>query len=298
MQINLLSPTQQARFHAGCALRHVGKTFSALWGSRAARLCLVLCVAAVIFALLPGCASSGGGWNPLRSWFGRKAAAEAKAEAKTVVVEDTVVQAAQVEVVKTGVALRAVAMEHPESRAVEVANRTNANAAALLNQRAPLTVAQMEEAIATANGLLSAETAKREAAEKAQQSTEKENRNMAEELGTLRADLKRLGEERKAEAAANLETANQLRAANIWKWTTTAASAVFAVGMLLYRANAFGMATRLAGGLAQLEQAHGTGTADLARGALDVALDTADKNKIFAALKVVAPNIAHRVSNS
>ena len=256
----------------------------------------VLCLA--LFAL-SGCASQGGGeWSPLSAWFGRKAAAEARTEAKADKVEDATVKAAQKEVEKAKVAVGVASTEHPESRSVEVAKRTIGNASNLLNQRSPLTVAELEEAVATANGLLSVETAKREQAERNQSATERDNRNMAEELGALRAKLADLGEQRKAEAAANLATANELRAANIWKWASTAASALFAVGMLAYRANAFGIATRVAGGLADLEKAHGTGVADLTRGVLDSALDSGDKNKIFAALKTLAPTIAQRVSAS
>jgi NADH dehydrogenase/NADH:ubiquinone oxidoreductase subunit G len=255
----------------------------------------ILCLALLA---LSGCASQGGGWNPLSAWFGRKAAAEARTEAKAGKTEDATVKAAQKEVEKAKVAAAVAAAEHPESRAIEVVNRTVGNASALLNQRSPLTVAELEEAVATAKGLLSVESAKREQAERNQAATERDNRNMAEELGALRAKLTEQAEGRKAEAAANLATANELRAANIWKWTSTAASALFAAGMLAYRANAFGIATRVAGGLADLEKAHGTGTADLARGALDSALDSGDKNKIFAALKTIAPAIAQRVSAS
>jgi ElaB/YqjD/DUF883 family membrane-anchored ribosome-binding protein len=224
--------------------------------------------------------------------FGRKAAKEVKLEGKAATLEDAQVDAAQVEVVKTGLALAAA----PASRPVEVAKRTNSNAAALLNQRKPLNAATLADIQATVAGLLSEEVAKREAAERAQSETEKRNQGMAQELEDLRTELKGIKADRIAEAANNLAVANQLRAANIWKWTSTAASVIFAVGMLAYRANAFGLATRVAGGLVDIERQHGAGTADLARGALDSALDMGDKNKIFSALKVLAPDIAKRVS--
>jgi len=255
----------------------------------------VLCVVLFLFA---GCASQGGGWNPLKAWFGRKAAAEARTEAKVDKAEDATVKAAQKEVEKAKVAVGVASTEHPESRSVEVAKRTIGNASNLLNQRSPLTVAELEEAVATANGLLSVETAKREDAEKRQAATERENRSMSEELGALRAKLADIGEQRKAEAAANLETANELRAANLRSWGLGALNVVLAVGVFAYRANFLGLATKVAGGLADLEKSKGPETADLARGALDVALDTGEKTKIFAALSRIAPAIAHRVSTS
>lgn len=247
--------------------------------------------------VLAGC-STAGGWNPLNVIFGRQAAAKQATQVKADAGEDAAVQAAQVEVVKTGVALAAAEKENPESRPVAVAKRTNANASALLNQRRPLTVADLQDAIATAEGLLSENVAARKAAEEKQGSTEKTNRELSEELGRLREKIDSLTKKADAEAANNLATANALRWANIRAYAGMAGTFLFGVGMFIYRANGFGFATRVAGGLADLEKKHGTDTADIARGALDVALDAGDKNKIFAALKTIAPNIAHRVAAS
>ena len=247
--------------------------------------------------VLAGCSSAGGG-NPLNAIFGRQAAAKQATQAKADAGEDAAVQAAQVEVVKTGVALAAAEKENPESRPVAVAKRTNANAAALLNQRRPLTVAELQDAITTVKGLLSENVEVRKAAEAKQGTTEKDNRALSEELGKLREKIETLTAKADAEARANLATANKLRWSNIWAAVSTVGTVAFGVGMLLYRANAFGMATRVAGGFVDLEKKHGAETADLARQFFDSALDSGDKNKVFAALSKIAPHIATRVSNS
>jgi ElaB/YqjD/DUF883 family membrane-anchored ribosome-binding protein len=179
-----------------------------------------------------------------------------------------------------------------------VAKRTNANASALLNQRRPLTVADLQDAIATAQGLLSENVAAREAAEEKQGEAEKTNRELSEELGTLREKIKTLDAKAATEAAGNLATANKLRWSNIWAAVGTVGTVAFGIGMFLYRANGFGFATRVAGGLADMEKKKGAETADIARAFLDSALDAGDKNKIFGALTKIAPAVAHRVSNS
>lgn len=247
--------------------------------------------------ILAGC-SSAGGWNPLNVIFGRQAAAKQAAKVDETATEDATVTAAQVEIVKTGVAISSAEKENPGSRAVAVAKRTNANASALLNQRRPLTVADLQDAIATAEGLLSENVAARKSAEEKQGEAEKTNRELSEELGKLRAKIEMLDAKAATEAAGNLATANKLRWSNIWAAVSTVGTVAFGIGMFIYRANGFGFATRVAGGLADMEKKNGAETADMARAFLDSALDAGDKNKIFGALAKIAPAVAHRVSNS
>lgn len=282
-----LSFLTQAGLHAGCSVKHAGKAAVALWSCRPLRYVVLFCVLCIVLFLTAGCTSTSS-WNPLNAWFGRKANAEAKTEAKASAVEDKSVTAAQVEVVKTGVALAAAAVEHPESRPVQVAQRTNANAAALLNQREALSVAAHDEAVATAQGLLSAETAKREAAEKAQAQTEARNRDMGEQLEKLRGQLKQLSKERAEEAAKNLALANELRAATIWKWAGTAGSVLLGLAAVAYRLNLGRFQTGAAEVLARLKQTHGDEVAGTARSVLDAVLHTGEQKAVFRAFTAIS----------
>jgi len=269
----ILSDEKQALFHFGCSCRHVGQGFAALWRSSWFRLLGAALIVAIALCFT-GCSSTGG-FNPLRSWFGRKAAAEQKAEVKAGVLEDKTVDAAQVEVVKTGIALEAA----PPSRPVEVAKRTNDNAEALLNQRKPLNAATLAEVKTTVAGLLSVETAKREAAEKAQLATEKQNQTLSQELEQTRADLKELAKARAVEAANNLELANQLRWANIVKYAGIAASTLLSLAVIAYRLNIGRLQTGAAEVLAKLQASHPE-AATTARSALDAILHTGEQRGV------------------
>lgn len=217
-------------------------------------------------ALFAGCATATGtrrSWNPLDWIYGRKAASAATSEAKATTAEAEMVQAAQVEVVKTGVALDAARREHPESRPVEVAQRTNANAAALLNQRQPLTVAETQDAKATADGLLSEEKGRRAQAEAAQEKAEGTARKLSEDLGELRARLEALKGEVANESANNLRLANELRAATLWKWVSTAGAAALGLLALAYRLNLGNLQTGVGEALGHFQKKYGTSDDDL-----------------------------------
>lgn len=223
-------------------------------------------LAALALALLAGCATATGtrrSWNPLDWIFGRKAAAVATTEAKATTTETALVHAAQIEVVKTGEALAAAREENPESRPVAVAQRTNANAAALLNQREPLALAEQQSALDTVRGLLSQETARREAAERAQQEAEGSARKLSTELGELRARLEALKGEQAQEAATNLHLANELRAATIWKWTSTVGAAALGLLALAYRLNLGNLQTGVGEALGHFQKKYGTSDEDL-----------------------------------
>lgn len=263
----------QALYHGGCSFRHAGKALVAGWRCLPLRL-LGLAGLLVIVMLLSGCASrpSGGflGWM-----FGRKAAAVAKTEVKVSTLEDTLVDNAQVEVVKTGLALQAA----PPSRPVEVAKRTNANAAALLNQRKPLNAATLAEITELTQGLLSEETAKREAAEAGQRQVEGRNGELSQELEAMRGKLKALGPERDAEAANNLAMANKLRWSNIVAYSGMALSTLLGIAAFAYKANLGnfrGATAELLGTLRKKDPA----SAEVATTVFDAALSKGEQNKV------------------
>lgn len=263
----------QTLYHGGCSFRHAGKALLAGWRCLPLRL-LMLGGLLACLVLLTGCASkpSGGflGWV-----FGRKAAAVAKAENRVVTLEDTLVDNAQVEVVKTGLALQAA----PPSRPVEVAQRTNANAAALLNQRKPLNAATLAEITELVGGLLSEETARRGAAEAGQRSAEGRNGELSEELEAMRGKLKTLGAERDAEAANNLAMANKLRWSNIVAYSGVALSTLLGLAAFAYKANLGnfrGATAELLGTLRKKDPA----TAEVATTVFDAALSKGEQNKV------------------
>lgn len=224
--------------------------------------------------LVAGCATSGGVvqsfWSSI---FGRKAAAVQKAEAKQGTLEDKAVTAAQVEVIKTGVALAAA----DDSLPVEVARRTNANAAALLNQREALSVAVQDDAVATAKGLL----ARAEAAERSQQATEATNRTMSAQLASVRAELKKLATERDEEARKNLTLANELRSATVVKWAGVAGSTLLGLLAIAYRLNIGRLQTAAGEVLAHVQEKHGKDAADAARSVAGVVLHTGEQKGVY-----------------
>ena len=271
----VISPLLQARLHAGCAFRHSGKALVALWLCRPLRWLILACLA-VVCALLTGCASGNGGSGILSAIFGRKAAAAAKAEAKATVLEDKSVTAAQVEVFKTSLALEVARGEHPDSRPVEIASRTNQNALEVLNQRDPLTVEATQEAREIVKGLL----ARVEAAEGKQKAAEASILGMTKELQTVREHAKKLAIQAQAEAANNLALANELRAATLWKWASTGLSVGLGLLAIAYRLNLGRLQTGAAEVLAKVGQKYGEEGQSVARGALDAVLHTGEQKGV------------------
>jgi hypothetical protein len=231
-------------------------------GTSPARLTVSTLVVLAALALA-GCVSTGGG-NGLLGWlYGRKAAKEERIEHKQDEATKEATHAAHIEVRKTAEALTVAAAENPDSRAVQVAQRTNQNADSILSQTDPLTVKEGADAVAIVQGLLDKETAKREAAEKRQREAEKSAEDLGEEIATLRSQLVNIAEDRRREAENNLATANELRKANIWKWATTAGTLLFAALSLAYRYNLGGLQTGVGEALAHLQHKRGASDEDV-----------------------------------
>lgn len=234
--------------------------------------------------LLGGCASASKFLtkaNPLNWGSGRAAKAEAKAEVKKDGLEESFVQRAQVEVVKTGAAIAVARVENPESRPVEIAERTNANAAALLNQRAPLDVATAQAALDTVKGLLSAESKAREKAERAQIVSEEGNRELSSALDSTRKELDKLKAKADAEAMNNLELARELNNERMMKYGAAGLSVALGLLSVAYRLNIGRLQSGAAEVLSRLESNHGPAAAATARGALDATLHTGEQQGVF-----------------
>ncbi|RRJ97887.1 hypothetical protein Ga0100231_005385 [Opitutaceae bacterium TAV4] len=218
----------------------------------------LVCVVALLFT---GCVSGHQSsiWKPWTWGQGTAAAAIEKAETRQATQADALIDAAQVETVKTQAALAAA----PESRPVEVARRTSGNAAALLNQRKPISAAAHADALETVRGLLSEETAARETAEQRQRSAEGENARLSRELEDTRKSLEGLHTAAKAEAQRNLELANELRRRTWVAWAGGIASAVLAAAAIAYRLNLGHLQTGVGNALASLQTRYGTSDEDV-----------------------------------
>lgn len=226
----------------------------------------------ILFVLLvAGCTTVTGGFSILKpgTWFqGRAAAAVVKEENKQATQEDKAVDAAQTEVMKTGLALKTA----PASRPVEVATRTNANAAALLNQRKPVSAATMAEINEVVTGLLSESAEARNAAESKQTAAEGQLRELSRDLEATRAKLIELHAKRDKEAAENLALANELRNQVFLKWAGFTCSALMAAAAFAYRMNLGNLQTGVANGLAHLQHKYGSTDEDVA--AVKTEIDT------------------------
>jgi hypothetical protein len=168
----------------------------------------------------------------------------------------------------------------PSSRPVDVAIRTNNNAFALLNQRSPLTLGQMQEAEETVKGLLSTEVAKREAAEAKQKESEKGYAAISQELAVLKVKAIHLAEAAKKEAAENMRLANELR----WARIMAGAALAFNVGLgllaLAYKANIGRLQEGMASAFAAIHEKD-AGLASTVRTIAGVALNSGEHEPVF-----------------
>jgi hypothetical protein len=187
----------------------------------------------------------------------------------------------------------------PASRARDVAleagRTTQGHLAQALGPLPPAIVAQIGERAAA---LVSEDPAARSAAERERADVRREDAAASTRLAAVSAELGAEREKNKAIAADNAALAAAYLKMKIAAWSAAGLSALLGVAAFAYRANAFGIAGKLAESLVGLERKHGTATADTARTFLDMALDAGDKSKVFAALSKIAPDIAGRVSAS
>jgi hypothetical protein len=242
----------------------------------------LLLISFALVCLMPGCASAK--WNPLNMIFGRQAATVEKTEKKESVAEDRSVTAAQVEIVKTGEALKFAA----ESPAVAVARRTNTNALNLLNQRQPLNLLQTSEATSIVAGLLSEEASKRQTAEARQQAAEGKNAALSIELDAIRSKLDEARKNAAAEAASNLALANELRVQKLWTYCGYAASFLATCAALYFQFGGAKAEKGLASLMAHVRTNYGETAGDAASAAADWALLEGQQSKIFQMAAIMA----------
>lgn len=229
----VLSPAAQARYHLGCAVRHVGRACSAAaagvltseWTVRAMLAGLLLAIA----ACAGGCVTSGNGvrWSPLvpttwpifsgESKVNASKRAERRADEQAARVEttrDAAVHAAHVEAFKTNWVLG----QMPASWSRDLAFRFSGNSLSLLDQADPLAAWERDDASGIASELLSGDAARVAAAEEKQRAVERANADLSRRLTaaeTKSAKLAQLTRTANADlrtaAAENIELANQVR---------------------------------------------------------------------------------------
>lgn len=141
----VLSPCAQARYHLGCAWRHLNKGLDAIWQTSWFPPLWLIAMLGAIALMLSGCVTSGNGvrWSPLvpttwpifsgESTVNASKRAEKKAAKQDAIVEgqrDEAVHAAHAEVFKAHWVLG----QMPPSWSRDLAYRFSGNGLALLDQ--------------------------------------------------------------------------------------------------------------------------------------------------------------------
>lgn len=250
----VLSPARQARYHLGCAMRHVGRAGDALtyslWFPAA---CLAGILAAIL--LLSGCTTTARGarWYAPTTWSifsgSRQIDKAAKAEAKVDQAKEAqakgereAVHIAHVEFRKSQIA----AVTIPDSPAAVLTKRTLDNGLGLLAQVDPLSAAEEADALGLVRDLLSADAKRVAAAESRQLKAEGTAIALSKELGaaleriaTLEAKAAKANGTERATHEENLVLANELRAQS-WRFWIAVALCFLCLGLALYARLALG----------------------------------------------------------
>ena len=239
----------------------------------------------LMFLVMPGCQSAGGGsgvkWYNPGTWFSGKAGRESAAiEAKTDKAEDKALREAQKAVKATGEAL-AVA---PDSLPVATAKQSNADAQSLLDQLAgPMTAedaARVREQVRLLTSSLEEE--RRLGAEMRRESTERVAKISAE-LAKL-AEMKRQNDADLAKAFERENSlANELRNERWWSWfwrITIGVAAVLALaGWVYVRLTLGGLPTAL-GKTLKTARENNPALAEMLTSTLDVNLSPTEQKLI------------------
>lgn len=209
---------------------------------------LVLCV--LLFT--SGCVSGGKKWWSPATWFSDSSAKAADlAGTYLAKKQGDAVQAAKVEVAKTGEALS----HAPDSREVALAIRFNDNADALLAQAAqPLTVAERQAVKQLVAELRSDNAAIRSAAESRQKSSEQRQAALSEELAAAEKKLSAAQSELRTAFDRENALANELRNERVVKWSLAGAALICALGWAYLRYVAGGLPSALGSMMARLEK--------------------------------------------
>ena len=130
------------------------------------------------------------------------------------------------------------------------------------------------------DGLLSDSNLKRIEAEAKQAAAEGAAAARSRELEETRKELAQAREQAKAEAAANLETANKYRVEQLWKWGSLAFNALLGLAVIAYKLNIGRLQQGAAEVIAGLQAKHGDEAASAARSILDGVLHTGEQKGV------------------
>lgn len=246
--------------------RHRHRPFPSL--KRLALLFLCLC--------FTGCASAPAGSGFFGWWAARGERAAAKAEIKHDEAREAQLAAARIEAAKT----TAAAAVLPPSPEATLTQRFAGNTSDLLAQAVPgVTAEQLAAVRQLVTDLRSVDARVVAAAEARQAAAEGHNAALSRELGATAARLDAAQATASEIAADNAALAGQLLAMRWAAAAGTILSLAATAAALAYRANAFGLATGVARGIADLRK-KSPATADLATAALDGGLNRAEQSAI------------------
>ena len=234
----VLSPLAQARYHLGCAWRHLNKGLDAVWQTWWMPPAWCMVMGLIIALMLTGCVTSGNGvrWSPLvpTTWplfsgehsLNASKRAEKKADkqaARVGELRDDAVHAAHVEFFKSNWVLR----QMPPSWSRDLAYRFSGNGLSLLDQADPLAAWEIDGARSIAADFLSGDSGRVAAAEAKQREVETANTELSRRLAAAEAKAAKLSQllrsanaDLRDSAAEAIELANQVR---IFRWGLGAA---------------------------------------------------------------------------
>jgi len=229
----VLSPCAQARYHLGCAWRHLNKGIDAVWQTWWMPPAWCMCMLLICALILSGCVTSGNGvrWSPLvpTTWpifsgehsvnASKRADKKAGEQAKRVDdLRDNAVHAAHVEFFKAQWVLSQMGKSY--SRDLDL--RFSSNGLGLLDQADPLASWEAEGSRAIAADFMSGDAARVATAEAKQREVETANADLSRRLAASEvkaAKFAQLAHKTTADlrdaAAENIALANQVR---IFRW--------------------------------------------------------------------------------
>lgn len=230
-------------------------------------------------ALLSGCTTAGKHWWSPGTWFSGRAAQVADRAADALDhKKDEAVQAAHVEVAKTGEALTHAA----DSREIELARRFNGNAEALLTQGSgPLALAQQQELRKIVADLRSQNAQVRAAAEQSQQAGEQRLAKLSAELAAKQHELTAAQADLRTAFDRENALADQLRNERMVKWSLAGAALLCALGWAYVRYIAGGLPNALGAMLRSAERKSPALAMDV-RELLDAHLDRNEQDAVRA----------------
>lgn len=237
----------------------------------------LILIAALIF--LTGCSTGAGRkwFNPVTWGTDSEAHKVEKLEVKVNRFEVAQVHSATLESFKTLTVLENPSFE--AERRIEVSTQLAQNTFGLLNQVAPLSFTEMDEARGLVAGLL----LDLDNAKERQRDAERAYGRAGDELKETRDQLDEATKAAQGEAQENARLANELKTERLIKYGSFIGNVLLLAGVFIYRNNLFGLTTGLANGLSKIQRKYGAEDEDVLalKSEIDSAISPSLQNKIL-----------------